>query len=112
MPTRMHRAIGFRRVIQTGLFVDRQRVHVGAQPDDLARSIRLALDHAHNPGAANARDDLIAAELPQELGHPRACAMRVEQNFRVLVKISPPNGDFILQFRETVLNRHWVSLLV
>jgi hypothetical protein len=54
---------------QIGRFLDRQRVHVGAEPDhlDLALAGLLALDDADDAGLAEAGGDLVAAEFAQAI---------------------------------------------
>ena len=72
---------------QIGLLLDRQRIHVGAQPDhlDVALAGRLAaLDDADHAGAAEAGRDLVAAEFPQPVRHECRGAMHVVQQFGML----------------------------
>ena len=107
--TGVHRAIGLGRIGQPGLFVDRQRIHVGAQADDLARCVRLALDDPDDAGAADAGDDLVAAKGFQLVGHQRAGAVGVEQDLGVFVQVAAPGGDVGVQFCKAVLDGHGLS---
>jgi hypothetical protein len=59
----MHRARRLGGVFDAGFLVNRQRVHVCAQPDHLAAAVGFTLDHADNASAANAGHDFIAAEF-------------------------------------------------
>ena len=106
MAAGMHHARGFRGMRGACRLDDRQRVHVGAQPDDLARGIGPPPDHADNPGAADARHDLIAAEFAQAVGHDACGAMHLEQKLGVFVEIAPPCGDFGLHLGDAVLDGH------
>ncbi|EKD60278.1 MAG: hypothetical protein ACD_54C00840G0001, partial [uncultured bacterium] len=106
MTASMHLAWHLAGIGHPGLLMDRQRVHVGAQPDHPASRVGLALDHHHNTGAANALGHFIAAETPAEFSHLGGGAMHVKQQLGVLVEILPPSGDLGQHLGETVLDGH------
>ena len=106
MAAGVHGVCGLGGILQTGFFVDRQRVHIGAQPDDLASRVGFALDHAYNAGAANARDHFVAAEFLELFLDQRAGAVGLKQDFRVFVQIASPRGDLCLKFGKTVFDGH------
>ena len=69
-------------VRQIGLFLDRQRVHVGAQADHLGLALAarlLALDDADHAGAAKAGCDFVAAEFAQAVRNERRRVVHVIQ---------------------------------
>jgi hypothetical protein len=106
MTAGMHLAMGFRGIFHARRLDDRQRVHIGAQADNAARRIGLALDHAHNAGPPDAFNHLVASERPQQFHHLASRSLHVEQEFRVFVEIVAPGGDLWQQFGETVFGRH------
>mmetsp|Transcript_22895 Transcript_22895/g.38369 ORF Transcript_22895/g.38369 Transcript_22895/m.38369 type:complete len:417 (-) Transcript_22895:1332-2582(-) len=106
MTTSMHRPVRLGRVVQPGFLMDRQRIHIRAQADDLARRIRAALDHAHDARAPDPFDHFITAKVPQLFRHQRAGAVGLKQNFRVFVNVTSPRRDIGLHFGKSVLNRH------
>jgi hypothetical protein len=105
----MHRAIGLGRIIQSGLFVDRQRVHVGAQADHLTRPGVAPLDDPHHACAADACHHFVAAERLQFFGNKSGCAVGFKQDLGVFVHVTAPCGDFILQLGKAVLYGHIVG---
>ena len=75
MAAGVHQAGVLGGIRQIGRFLDRQRVHVGAQPDHLDVALAgglAALDDAHHAGPAEAGDDFVAAEFPQPVGDKAA----------------------------------------
>ncbi len=74
---------------------DRQRIHVGTQADGLAGGHVAAADHADHAGAADAGDDLVAAEGAQLIGDDAGGAMHLVEQFGVLVEIVAPSGHFV-----------------
>ena len=58
-------------------FLDRQRVHVGAQPDHPAAGTLAAADHADHAGAADPGHHLVAAEALELVGDRRRGAVDV-----------------------------------
>ena len=85
--------------------VDRQRVHVGAQADDLARRRPAAADHADDAGPADARHHLVAAERPQLVGDDPGGAVDVVEELRVLVDVAAPGGDLVGHVGDAVDDR-------
>ncbi len=86
---------GYRRGIwHPGLFLDRQRIHVGAQADNAALAVRAPFDHGDHACPANALHHLVTAEGPTKLGDPSGRSMDVEQKLGVLMEIAAPSGDF------------------
>ena len=61
----MHPAGNLRGVGQAGRFLDRQRVHIGAQPDHSAGGLVFSLDDADDTADADALGDAVAAKRPQ-----------------------------------------------
>ena len=105
----MHTARIFRSVGQAGVFEDRQRVHVGAQGDGLSRPVLPALDDPDNPGATDAGDDLVAAEIPQFGGDRLGGAEYVLEQFGMLMQVSAPDlnvagevGDAVVDWHKTL----------
>ena len=92
-------------------FLDRQRIHVGAQPDHLAGRVRAfaAVNDAHHPGASDSGHHLVAAEALELLGHRSCCAMDVVKQLGMGVKVAPPGGDIAVQVGDTIDDRHQVG---
>ena len=67
MAAGVHLARNGRLVGQAGFFFEGQRVHVGAEPDDLLAALAPAND-ANHAGAPDAGDDFVAAEAFELLG--------------------------------------------
>ena len=97
------------RVSKIGLLLDRQRIHVGAQPDHfcfaLARGF-AALDDADHAGAAETRGDFIATELPQPVRDECRSAMHVVQQLRMGMDILAPGLDIGLQIGDAIDDGH------
>ena len=112
MAAGVHQARGLGGVRQVGLLLDRQRVHVGAQPDhlDVALAGRLAaLDDADHAGAAEAGRDLVAAEFPQPVRHECRGAVHVVEQFGMFMDIAAPGLDIGLQIGDAVDDGHGKS---
>ena len=105
----VHRVGRLGGIVQPGLLVDRQRVHICAQPDDLARRGGVALDHADNAGTPDAFDDFVTAKGPQLFSDGGRGAMRLKQDFGVFMQVTSPCGDVGVQFGKSVLNGHFRS---
>ena len=95
----VHLARHRRFVRQVVRLLDRQRVHVGAQADDLVGLALAAVDDADHAGAAEPRHHLVAAEGLELVGHARRRALHVVEQFRMGMQIVPPFGDLGLQGR-------------
>ena len=105
----MHQAFRLGGVGKIGLFLDRQRIHVGPQSDhlDVAIAGRLpALDDADHAGLAEAGRDFIAAKLPQAVGHEGRGAVNVIQQLWVFMDIAAPGLDVGLQIGDAVDDGH------
>src|SRR3979490_452448 len=99
-------------VSEIGLFVDRQRIHIGAQPDHLDIAVAgglAALDDADDAGSAEAGSDFVAAEFPQPVRHECRSAMYVVQQLRMLMDIPAPSLDIGLQIGDAVDDGHGKS---
>ena len=109
MAAGVHQARVLGGVRQVGLFLDRQRIHVGAQPDHLdialARGL-AALDDADHAGTAEAGGDLVAAELPQAVRDERRRPVHVVEQFGVFMNVPAPGLDVRLQISDTIDDGH------
>ena len=113
MAAGVHLAGVFRGIRQIGRLLDRQRIHVGAQPDHLDVALAgglLALDDADDAGLAEAGRDLVAAEFPQTVGHEGRGAMDVIQQFGMLMDFAAPGLNIGLKIGDAVDDGHENSL--
>ena len=78
---------------QVGGFLDRQRVHVGAQPK-ASRPFRVAMQDADDAGLAQAAMNLDSVVL-EFLGDERRCAHLLETDFGMGVDVTPDRGQFV-----------------
>ena len=108
MAAGVHLARHRRFVGEIGRLLDRQRIHIRAQPDHLAASFTAA-DDADDAGSPNAGDDFIAAEGFQLVGDGRRRAMHVVLEFRMGVDVPPPSGDLGMQIGDAIDDRHRIS---
>ncbi len=92
MAAGVHLARHGRFVRQAGFLLERQRVHVGAQADDLVAGLAAA-DDADDAGPPDAGNHFVAAEALELVGNRRRGAMHVVLKFRMGVQIPPPCGD-------------------
>jgi len=107
MAAGMHLARHRRLVGNVVGFLDRERVHVGAQPDyPTALPCRTPANDADHSGAANAGHHLIAAKAAQLFGHRARGAMHVVEELRMGVQVAPPRGDVAVEIRNTVDDGH------
>ncbi len=105
----MHLARRFRLIGQIGVFVDRQRVHIGAQADRLraaARGRLAALDHADHAGLPQPGHDLIATELPETVGDKSGGPMHIIEEFGMGMQIPAPGHDVGLELGDTIDDGH------
>ena len=111
MAAGVHLAGRRRLVREVGGFHDRQRIHVGAQPDRLYPAVgRLAaMDDADHAGPADAGDHLVAAEALELVRHRGRGPVHVVEQFRMRVKVVAPFGDVAVQGRNAVDDRHWCT---
>ena len=84
MPAGVHHPFVERLVVDIALFDDRQRVHVGAQGDDLARL--AAAQDADHAGAPDAGLHLIDSQRTQPLGDELARLVLLKPELRMLVQ--------------------------
>ena len=109
MAAGVHLARGLGGIRQIGRLLDRQRIHVGAQPDHLdvalAGGLR-ALDDADDAGPAEAGRDLVAAEFPQPVRHECRSAVDVVQQFGMLMDIAAPGLNIGLKIGDAVDDGH------
>ena len=97
---------GHRRLVrQAGLLLERQRVHVGAQPDHLAAGLAAA-DDADDAGAADAGHHLVAAETLELFRHRGRRAVHVVLQLRMGVHVAAPGGDLVVQVGDAIDDRH------
>ena len=107
MTAGMHLARHGRLVGEVVCFLDRQRVHVGAQPDDAcALACRAPANDADHSGAADPGHHLIAAEAAQLFGNCARSAMHVVEELRVGVQVAPPGGDVAVEISNAVDDGH------
>ena len=91
MTAGVHAALVLAAVIEGVVFVHRQRIHVGAQPDRLG--IVADPDRAHDSGLADAGGDL-AAPLLQFLRHDLRRAHLLEAKLGMGMDVAPDGGQF------------------
>ena len=104
MAAGMHLAGVFGLVVDIVLFLDIERVHIGAEADGRAVALVAAqrADHAGPREAAMHLD----AEFMQPQGDVIGRLVFLERGFRVPVDMLPPRGHFILEFGDAVDDRH------
>ena len=93
-------------IINVRNFMDRQRIHVGAQANDAAGCVGLAFDHRDHTGLCNAGFKRIHANLAQALLNEGRRLGQVEIQFWNGVQMSAPSRDFAMQIGKSVVNRH------
>ena len=109
MAAGVHQALRPGGVRQIGRLLDRQRVHIRPQPDDLhvtAAGGPVALDDADDAGAADTGNNLVAAEFPQTVRHQCRSAVHVVEQFRVFMNIPAPGLDVGLKLGDAVDDGH------
>lgn len=97
MATGMHDALVLRRIGQVAFLVDRQRIHVGAQPDP-AITAALALDQAHDAGLGDPGMDLVHAIFAQLFCHHLCSACFGKSDLGMGVQILEDRGQFLFAF--------------
>ena len=108
MAAGVHLARHGRFVGKIGLLLDRQRIHVGAQPDHLAASFAPP-DDADDAGSADAGRHFVAAKAFELLRDRRRGAMHVVQKFRMGMEVLPPRGDLGVQVGDAVHDWHGID---
>ncbi len=111
MAAGMHMARRLRRIGLAGFLDDRQRVHVGAQPDHRALS-QPAADDRDNARAADTGDDVVATGRTQLFGNKSGGARKVEADLGLLMQQPAPAGNILLHLARAVEDRHGGSLSV
>ncbi len=109
MAAGVHQALRFGSVRQIGRLLDRQRVHIRPQPDDLHVAVAdgpVALDDADDAGAAHTGNNLVAAEFPQTVRDQCRSAVHVVEQFRVFMNIPAPGLDVGLKLGDAVDDGH------
>ena len=104
MAAGMHAARDAAGIVLAGPLDDGQRVHVGPQPDGLARP--APPDDADDAGTADARRHLIDAEAPEQLGDFAGGAVHVVLQLGVPVEVAPPGNDLGMELRDAVEDGH------
>ena len=93
MPTGMHHAGIGRGIIKPRRLVDRQRIHICAQPHT-AVALTLAPDQRDDTGFAKTRMDLIHAIFPQLFGNDSAGAHLGETDLWMGVQVAKDRFEF------------------
>ena len=106
MSAGMHHAWRFRRICQPRLLMDRQGIHVGAQAYRHPRSSGLAVDQPDDSRASDACHNLVASEFLELLLDDSGGAMHLEEQLRMRVEVTPPPGNFVMQFSKPVASGH------
>ena len=102
---------GHRRLVrQAGLLLERQRIHVGAQPNHLGAGL-AATDDADDAGTADAGHHLVAAKALEFFRNRRRGAMHVVEQLRMRVHVAAPGGDLVVQVGDAIDDRHGASSL-
>ena len=104
VPTGVHRVRGLALVLNVVLFLDGQRVHIGAQEQRLSRL-------ATTQDALHARDGdagmhLIYSERTQPLRDDTACTHLLKPHLRVHVEIAPRGDQLRFPLRDFVPYAH------
>ena len=107
MAAGVHLAGRLRGIREVGLLLDRQRVHIGAQPDHAAGP--AATDDADHAGPPQPRRHLVATEGPQPLGDEGRGAVNVVHHLRVGMEVAAPGLDVRLQLGDAGDDGHGIS---
>src|SRR5688572_11496305 len=83
-----------------------QGIHVGAKADCLALAVASAYD-ADDAGPANTGFDYVTTELAKFVSDKPGCLMHIEHQFRILMQMAPPSGNFVLHFDRAIEQRHF-----
>ncbi len=106
MAAGMHHALVLRGMRSAGFFENRQRVHIGAQADDLRRRGLAALDDADHAGLADPGHHLVAAEIAQMLRNNPCRPVHVILQFGMHMQVAPPRGDVVRELMDAVDDGH------
>ena len=91
---------------EVGRLLDRQRVHVRAQPDRARARALGAADDADDAGSADRRLDLVAAESSEAVGDISSRALDVVQELRVLMDVATPGLSVLNEVLDGGGDRH------
>jgi hypothetical protein len=94
MAAGMHAAGVARRIIQTGVFLDWQRIHIGPDPDP-AIATGFSMDQADDAGPGKARVHLVNTPFAQAVGDDGSGSVFLEPDFGVGVKILKDCGQLV-----------------
>src|SRR5262245_46749124 len=109
MAAGVHFARDRRLVWQVIRFLDRKRVHVGAQADSLAGPALFAADHSDYSGAPEAGHDLVATERFELVRDATCGAMHVVLQLGMHVHVAPPRSNVGMKVGDAVHNRHGLA---
>src|SRR3954451_6985039 len=104
VPAGVHAAGRARSPRHAALLDDRQRVHVGPEPD--RRPLAAAAHDRHHAGLRDAGVDLVDPELAQPFGDEARRLDLLEAELGILVQVPPPGGYLVLPRRDAVDDRH------
>ena len=113
VPAGVHLACVGAGIVQPGFLGDRQRIHVGAQPD--GRPLGLTVDNGNDARGGKAFVQLVHAEFAQAFRHESRGLEAVIPQFRDRVQISAPFCHLGGIIRDTVHDGHYwtpVGMLV
>ena len=108
MAAGMHLAGVFRCIGLAGDFIEGERIHVGSQANRLSFAVASAND-ADDAGPADAGGNLVDAEAPQLVRDKCRGLVDIEHQFRILVQMAAPPGDFFLHFDGAIKQGHSVE---
>ena len=101
---------GHRRLVgEVGRLLDRQRVHVGAQPDHLAGASPRPLPPRMTPTTPVRPIPVTTSSQPKLLSFSATAgrgAVHVVEQLRMGMKVVPPGGDLAVQVGDTIDDRH------
>ncbi len=104
MAAGMHSACNLRGVFGPGHLGNRQRIHIGPEPDHRPRP--PAPDQRDNPGLRNVFMHFVHADLAQLPGDPCGGLRAIERKLGILVQVPPPALHFLGISGDTVQNGH------
>src|SRR5690625_4654408 len=106
MATCMHLARYLRGPGRAGLLDDRQRIHIGAEPDHAPAPVALAANDADDPGPADALMHLVDASGAERIGHTPGRPVYIIEQLRVLMEITAELGEIGDLSCDPVLDSH------
>ena len=100
--TCMHDAFVLGFVIQIFDFLDWQRIHIGAQPNDLAARRLTAPDDSNHTGSADPFDNFVDPEFFKFLCNYTSCPVDVEHQLWMGVQVAAPFYDFRMELGKSI----------